>query len=208
MTAATTRPQKDSCPADASVEDAPRRSARDRIFDAARELFYRQGIRAVGVESIAQEAGATKMSLYRAFESKDELVAECLKQSEREAWLWWEATTAPHADDPRAALLAIFDSLMLKAKTCEKRGCAIGNAAVELTDDAHPARAVVVAYNREKRRRLRLLCKALGARDHESLADGLQLLMDGAYLSRLSLGAAGPNASLRQAAESLISAYT
>jgi len=208
MTTATTRPQKDSSPAEAAVEDVPRRSARDRIFDAARELFYRQGIRAVGVESIAQEAGATKMSLYRAFESKDELVAECLKQSEREAWLWWEATTAPHADDPRAALLAIFDSLALKAKTCEKRGCAIGNAAVELTDDAHPARAVVLAYNREKRRRLRALCKALGAHDHEMLADGLQLLMDGAYLSRLSLGAAGPNASLRRAAEALIDSQT
>ena len=192
---------------DSPVEAAPRPSARDRIFAAARELFYRQGIRAVGVESIAQEAGATKMSLYRAFESKDELVAECLKQSEREAWLWWEATTGPYKDDPRAALLAIFDSLALKAKTCEKRGCAIGNAAVELTDDTHPARAVVVAYNREKRRRLRALCKALGARDHETLADGLQLLMDGAYLSRLSLGAAGPNASLRRAAESLIDAY-
>lgn len=193
---------------DSSPEDGPRASARDRIFAAARELFYRQGIRAVGVDSIAQEAGATKMSLYRAFESKDDLVAECLKQSEREAWLWWEATTGPHKDNPRAALLAIFDSLALKAKTCEKRGCAIGNAAVELTDDAHPARAVVVAYNREKRRRLRALCKTLGARDHEMLADGLQLLMDGAYLSRLSLGATGPNASLRRAAESLIDSQT
>lgn len=203
MTTASARIQKDS-----SSEEAPRASARDRIFAAARELFYRQGIRAVGVESIAQEAGATKMSLYRAFESKDDLVAECLKQSEREAWLWWEATTGPHKNDPRAALLAIFDSLALKAKTCEKRGCAIGNAAVELTDDAHPARAVVVAYNREKRRRLRALCKALGARDHEMLADGLQLLMDGAYLSRLSLGAAGPNASLSRAAEALIDSQT
>lgn len=191
---------------DDSAAETPRVSARDRIFAAARELFYRQGIRAVGVESIAQEAGATKMSLYRAFESKDELVAECLKQSEREAWLWWDSTTAPHADNPRAALLALFDGLALKAKTCEKRGCAIGNAAVELTDDSHPARAVVVAYNREKRRRLRVLCKALGARDPDTLADGLQLLMDGAYLSRLSLGATGPNAALRRTAEALIDA--
>jgi len=203
MTTASAERQKDS-----SASEAPRPSARERIFAAARELFYRQGIRAVGVESIAQEAGATKMTLYRAFESKDELVTACLKQSEVEAWQWWEATTSPHAGDPRAALLAIFDSLALKAKTCEKRGCAIGNAAVELTDDTHPARAVVVAYNREKRRRLRALCKALGARDHETLADGLQLLMDGAYLSRLSLGASGPNASLRRAAEALIDAHT
>lgn len=192
-----------------AVPAAPlRRSARDRIFAAARELFYRQGIRAVGVDSIAHEAGATKMSLYRAFESKDELVAECLKESEREAWLWWESTIAPHGSNPRAALLALFDSLAAKSKTCEKRGCAIGNAAVELTDDTHPARSVVVRYNREKRRRLRVLCKALGAHEPEVLADGLQLLMDGAYLSRLSLGATGPNASLRRAAEYLIDSQT
>lgn len=199
MPAASPDTERDSSP-------APRRSARDRIFSAARELFYRQGIRAVGVESIAQEAGTTKMSLYRAFESKDELVAECLREAERNAWDWWETTVAPHAGDPRAAVLALLDSLCAKARTCEKRGCAIGNAAVELTDDAHPAREVVVAYNREKRRRLRALCKAMGARDPELLADGLHLLMDGAYLSRLSLGAGGPNASLRRAAEALIDA--
>jgi len=201
MSAASTGIQKDS-----SAEE-PRASARDRIFNAARELFYRQGIRAVGVESIAQHAGATKMSLYRAFESKDELVAECLKQSEREGWQWWDATVQAYQGDPRAALLALFDSLALKARTCEKRGCAIGNAAVELTDDAHPARAVVVAYNREKRRRLRLLCRELGVRDPDALADGLQLLMDGAYLSRLSLGATGPSAALRKTAETLIDAH-
>ncbi len=201
MSTASARSQKDS-----SIPEAPRGSARDRIFAAARELFYRQGIRAVGVDSIAQEAGATKMSLYRAFESKDELVAECLRQSEREAWQWWDSTIAPHQGNPRAALLALFDSLAAKSKTCEKRGCAIGNAAVELTDPDHPARAVVVAYNREKRRRLRALCTALGAREPQVLADGLQLLMDGAYLSRLSLGAAGPNASLQRAAVALIDA--
>jgi len=196
--------------ADAQSESSgaePRRSARDRIFAAARDLFYRQGIRAVGVESIAQEAGATKMSLYRAFSSKDELVAECLKQSECDAWAWWDATVSQHPTDPRAAVLALFDGLCAKAQTCEQRGCAIGNAAVELTDDAHPGRAVVLGYNREKRRRLRELCTAMGARDPEVLADGLQLLMDGAYMSRQNMGCNGPNASMRRNAEALISAY-
>lgn len=193
---------------DYSEPAAPRRSARDRIFAAARELFYRQGIRAVGVDSIAQEAGATKMSLYRAFASKDELVAECLKQSERDYWAWWDAVTAPHGDDPRATLLALFSGIALKGKTCEKRGCMIGNAAVELTDDAHPARKVVVAYNREKRRRLRALCRDMGADDAELLADGLQLLMDGGHLSRLSLGSAGPASALVKSAEALIAAHS
>ena len=183
-------------------------SARDRIFAAARDLFYRQGIRAVGVESIAQEAGATKMSLYRAFPSKDELVAECLKQSEREFWLWWDETTAPHAKNPEAAVLALFKSMSTKAKTCEKRGCAIGNASVELTDSDHPGRHVVEAHSREKRRRLRELCVAMNAQDPEGLADGLLLLMDGGYLSRLSLGPGGPTASMAKAAQALIRAHS
>ena len=53
-------------------------------------MFYRKGIRAVGVESIAAEAGATKMSLYRNFPSKDELVAEVLREQSREGWAWWD----------------------------------------------------------------------------------------------------------------------
>ena len=58
---------------------ASKRPARDRIFETARELFYQHGIRAVGVETIASEADATKMTLYRNFPSKDELVAEVLR---------------------------------------------------------------------------------------------------------------------------------
>ena len=189
---------------DFSAPSGARRSARERIFTAARDLFYRQGIHGVGVDSIAQEAGATKMSLYRAFPGKDQLVAECLRQSEHEFWNWWDQTIAPHVDDPRAALIALFDAQARKQKAPEDRGCPIANAAVELTDDEHPARQIVLAYNREKRRRLRELCRRLGAASPDELADSLQLLMDGACLSRITLGAKGPAASLRFAAQALI----
>lgn len=189
-----------------SAEAARRPSARDRIFDAARELFYRQGIHAVGVDSIAQEAGATKMSLYRAFPGKDELVAECLRESEQDFWRWWDEIVAPHADDPRAALLALFEAQTRKQKAAEHRGCPIANAAIELTDDEHPAREVVLAYNREKRRRLRDLCRRLGVESPDVLADSLQLLMDGACVSRITLGASGPAANLHRAAAALIDA--
>ncbi|MGQ0700009.1 MAG: TetR/AcrR family transcriptional regulator [Panacagrimonas sp.] len=185
-----------------------RRSARDRIFDAARELFYRQGIRSVGVDSIALEAGATKMSLYRAFPGKDELVAECLRQSEQEFWAWWDETVQPYANDPRAALLALFEGQARKQRAADDRGCPIANAAIELTDAAHPAREVVLAYNREKRRRLRELCRRLVVDAPNVLADSLQLLMDGACLSRIMLGPAGPSASLCKAAEALIDVAT
>ena len=188
------------------AESTRKASARDRIFDAARDLFYRQGIRAVGVDTIAQEAGATKMSLYRAFPGKDELVAECLRESEQDFWRWWDEIVAPHADDPRAALLALFEAQTRKQKAAEHRGCPIANAAIELTEDDHPAREVVLAYTREKRRRLRELCRRLGAEAPDVLADSLQLLMDGACVSRITLGASGPAANLHRAAAALIDA--
>lgn len=184
-----------------------RPSARDRVFAAATALFYRRGIAAVSVDSIAQEAGTTKMSLYRAFPGKDDLVAECLKESNDSFWRWWDETVAPFKNDPRGALNALFESITAKGSTCERRGCAIGNASVEITDDAHPARQVVVAFNIEKRRRLREMAVALKAEEPDALADGLMLLMDGGYFSRLSLGISGPSAGLPRTARALVEAY-
>lgn len=185
---------------------SPRRSARDRIFDAARELFYRQGIRGVGVEAIAEQAGATKMSLYRAFPGKDELVAECLRHSAEQYWQRWDEITTLHAGDPRAALIALFRDLEQKQQSQDDRGCPIANAAVELTADDHPGREIVRAYCQRKRERLRELCARLGISDPGALADGLQLLLDGASLSRVSYGPGGPGVHLTQTATALIDA--
>src|SRR5579863_420307 len=74
---------------------------RDRIFETACDLFYRHGIRAVGVDAIACEAGTNKMSFYRSFASKDELVTEYLREQQREFWSWWRAAIAPYEGDPR-----------------------------------------------------------------------------------------------------------
>lgn len=179
-----------------------KKSARDRIFETACELFYERGIRAVGVETIATEAGATKMTLYRNFPSKDELVAECLREQARDAWTWWDEAIAPHAGDPRRQLEALFDAF--GQKTCDDtRGCAISNAAIELHEPEHPARIVAVDYKREMRKRLGALCKAAGARGGD-LADALFLLLEGAYVARVTLGQGGPAASLSKAARALI----
>jgi len=75
----------------------PKERVRDRIMRTARELFYCRGIHAVGVDTIASEAGTNKMSFYRNFTSKDELVAEYLREVEAEAWGWWDETVAAHA---------------------------------------------------------------------------------------------------------------
>jgi len=183
-----------------------RPSARTRIFTAARELFYRQGIRAVGVDAIAQAAGATKMTLYRAFASKDELVAECLRQSQQEFMAWWDNTVSAHANDPKAALLALFAGIEEKACTCEKRGCAISNASVELSDPQHPGCAVILEHNQQKRQRLHTLAQQLDVKNPAQLSDVLMLLMNGAYFTRAAFGDQPPQFGLAALAALLIEA--
>src|ERR1700733_2504277 len=97
---------------------------RDRIFDTACELFYRHGIRSVGVDAIANEAGTNKMSFYRSFPSKDELVAEYLREQEREYFEWWAAPIAVHAGDPLAQLHALFNAYLGLA--CPKAEAVLG----------------------------------------------------------------------------------
>ena len=79
---------------------------RERILAAARELFYRRGIHAVGVDAIAEAAGTNKMTLYRHFASKDVLVAACLSELTQEFDVAWDAIAAAHAGDPKGQLLA------------------------------------------------------------------------------------------------------
>src|SRR5437762_1568894 len=91
--------------------NANRPSARKRIFDTASELFYRRGIRGVGVETIAAKADTTKMSLYRSFPSKDELVAEWLRAHDANFWSEWDAMQSRHPGDARKQLGAAFAML-------------------------------------------------------------------------------------------------
>lgn len=163
-----------------------RPSARDRICETARDLFYNRGIRGVGVEMIAAEAGTTKMSLYRNFASKDELVAECLCQQESEFWDWWDRTLAPLEGQPRRQIEVLFEALEAQVGDEQwSRGCQFANAAVELPDEEHPARKIILKHHREIRERLRRMCHAMGARQPDTLADGLLLLMAGVYMACL-----------------------
>lgn len=173
-------------PTGKKADKAKRPSARDRICETARDLFYNRGIRGVGVEMIAAEAGTTKMSLYRNFASKDELVAECLCQQEREFWAWWDATLAPLEGQPKLQIEALFKALEAQVGDEQwSRGCQFANAAVELPDEQHPARKIILKHHRDIRERLRRMCVEMGARQPDALADGLLLLMAGAYMACL-----------------------
>jgi AcrR family transcriptional regulator len=190
------------------ISSAPKSRVRDRIMQTARDLFYRYGIHAVGVDTIASEAGTNKMSFYRNFASKDELVEEYLRAEEREGLLWWDQTVAAHAGNPRLQVESLFDVLV--KNTCEKdsRGCALANAAVEITEPDHPARPVIEKYKADMRRRFRRLAYEMHAREPNALGDALMLLWEGAYLTRLTMGQNGPVQGAAKAARALIAAYT
>jgi AcrR family transcriptional regulator len=185
-------------------ETMKRPSARKRIFDAAADLFYRKGIRAVGVETIAQEANATKMSLYRNFPSKDELVAEWLREHDARFWRNWEAMSLRHPDDPRKQLKAAFALLTRHVSDPGARGCPMANAAVEITEKDHPARKVIETHKVRLRAQLARLCVSAGASDPGLLADQLFLLMEGAQVTTMILGVRGPARNVARAADSLI----
>src|SRR5256714_1791065 len=146
----------------ATYEKAERIPPRSRILAAAGELFYRHGIRAVGVDAIAEAAGTNKMTLYRHFASKDELVAECLRQLAAEKEAAWDAIAAAHPGDPLGELQAWLELVDQYLMTLEKRGCALANAAVELPEKDHPARRVIEESKTKHRERLSRLCRAAG----------------------------------------------
>lgn len=171
--------------------ETPRRAA-DRIRDTAFDLFYREGIRAVGVEEIVSQAGVTKPSLYRAFESKDELIAAYLRDYDARFCQRFEAPAADHPDDPKAQLLAYLDKLATRASCDGYRGCGLTNAVIEYPDQAHPAHQVAVQSKQALRDRLRAMCSAMGARAPDELADGLLLLIEGSYVSGQAFGEGGP----------------
>lgn len=162
---------------------APRPRAAERILRSARELFYRQGIRAVGVDEIVANAGVTKPSLYRAYPSKDELAASYLRLYETEFWARFDASVARHPNDPRAQLLDYLEGLGDRSVSPDYRGCGLSNAAVEYPQPDHPARLVSEHHKALLRQRLTTMAAEMGARDPAALGDGLFLLIEGTLVS-------------------------
>jgi AcrR family transcriptional regulator len=181
--------------------------AADRIRKTAREMFYRDGIRAVGVDAIVNQAGVTKPSLYRSFSSKDELAATYLRDYDAEFWARFDGACAAHPGDPRAQLLEYLSGLSQRAVQNGYRGCGLTNAAVEYPEAGHPARVVAVEHKLELRRRLNVMAAGMGAADPEALADGLLLLIEGAFVSSQLFGEGGPAGRVADMADKLIQAH-
>jgi AcrR family transcriptional regulator len=196
---------KSAAPEDRTGKDE--RPPRDRILAAAGDLFYRHGIRAVGVDAIAEAARTNKMTLYRHFASKDELVAEYLRQSAKAADSCWARFAQAHPGDARAQLRTWLEEMAAHVASNDERGCPLVNAAVELPEKGHPARRVIEEHKIAQRSRLIALCAAAGLSEPELLADELYLLLEGARVTAQSVDPAGLGARLKRMSEAVIALH-
>jgi len=160
-------------------------SARDRILATANELFYSEGIRAIGVDTVVARSGVSKTSLYRLFESKDALIAAFAAERDRLFWEWWDRIEEQHADDPRALLDALLTELAERIGRPGFRGCPFLNLTMEFPDKSHPGRVVARNNKEEMRARLAAIAAKLGAADPNRIASQLALLINGASVTGL-----------------------
>lgn len=181
-----------------------RSHARQRLLETARELFYREGIRATGVDTIVEQSGVGKATLYRHFPTKDDLIAAYLAEQAREDETWFEETVATAEGSPRERLLAWFESCAQRIQQPGFRGCPFLNAMAELAEPEHPAYRRAVEHEHAFRDSLARMCLQAGARDPEQLADQLLLVVNGALASSSLFGAASAGRHLKMIAAHLI----
>lgn len=185
-----------------------KKTAASKVFETAMDLFYRRGIRAVGVDEIVCEAGVTKPSLYRAFKSKDELVAACLQESAKEGRAAVAASVAAAGDDPKDRLRALVRHFADKLQCPEFRGCLMSNVAVELSEPGHPGRVVAQDCKGQLRGMVVDLARDLRVAEPGLLADGIILAIEGAFATHHIFGSHGPARSLIATCDGMIALHT
>src|ERR1700757_2327659 len=130
---------------------APRRgepSARERLIEIVIELFYQEGIRAIGIDTVVARSGVSKSSLYRTFASKDELIAAFAESENQRFWRWWDETLECHADAPSRQVRALLEGIGEQIASPQFRGCPFINLANEFPDRQHPGTAIACANKR------------------------------------------------------------
>jgi AcrR family transcriptional regulator len=181
-------------------------SARRRILEAAQRLFYRDGFRAVGIDTIIAEAGVAKMSLYRHFPSKDDLIVAYLEESNRQFWEWLEGSVA-EVDDPAEKLIGMFAAIEKLATSPACLGCTFQGAAAEFPERDHPGHRVALGHKRQVRDRFATLAREAGMREAGELADRLLLLMDGAWVAVRMYGPDNPAHGVAETARTLLDGH-
>lgn len=177
---------------------------KERILQAASELFYRQGIRATGVDAIVKAAGTTKMSLYHYFPSKNDLVLAHLRKSGLEMDNRISSGVSRRAADPETRLLAVFDVFDELLALDEFRGCPFINAATEAAADDDPFKRASAEFYQKLHHRLAAMALEAQARRPELLARQLILLLAGAIIAEQMQRHSQAMPAARAAAEILV----
>lgn len=163
---------------------------RRRIVETADRLFYEAGIRAVGIDRIIAEAGVAKMSLYKHFPSKDDLILAVLEHREQTVLAFFEERMSQHRRRIKDPLRVFFAALRDWVETPSFRGCAFINASVELTDPEHPGFAFARGHKERFGRLLQDLARQAAGRRGAAVAPAIHLLVEGAIVTAVMQGKA------------------
>ena len=179
---------------------------RERILGTASDLFYRRGVRAVGVDVVVEAAGVAKTSLYRYFRTKDDLIAAFLQREDEDFWACWDRVAARHEQDGEAELEAHMAWIGERVGRPHYRGCPQINVAAEFPEEDHPARVVARSHKLELRRRLQAIAERLQVARPEDLGAQLSVVVNGAFVSSQVLAADDATSILVQMTRALIAA--
>lgn len=180
-------------------------TAKEKLLSVAVDLFYNKGIRAVGIEEVVSKAGVAKISLYRSFASKDDLIVAYLERSNEDFWNHMDADVFSKHHTPASKLRGLMDYIQKRTTQPGYRGCPFMNYVGEFADPSHPGHEIVKKNKEEWRRRLLEIAKGLHVSAPSRLADALLALIEGAYgLSQTLRGREGLNQSIGWAAMALV----
>ena len=181
-----------------------RQEMQERILETADRLFYQDGIRAVGIDRIIAEAGVAKMSLYKHFPSKDDLILAVLKYREEGVLEFFRSAMERHGKKAKNPLRAFFAALKEWFETPGFRGCAFQNAAVELADPAHPGTEFVRGHKERFSEFLHGLVEEAIGQSAEKVAPAVALLVEGAVVTAVIQGTPDAADVARDAALKLV----
>ncbi|MFF1374824.1 TetR/AcrR family transcriptional regulator [Streptomyces sp. NPDC058308] len=177
---------------------------RERILDAAEELFQSEGIRRVGVQAIAERARTTKMAIYRHFETKDALVAQWLRIVAADYQAAFDRVEAEHPGRPEEQILGLARFIAEGLPALSHRGCPFINSLAELPDRSHPARQVIEEHKARQTRRLVGMCAAAGLPDPEQAAAEITFVLEGAQVSTQNGSIDRPGERLMRIVEGIV----
>lgn len=186
----------------------PISAKRAHLMATAQRLFYRDGYRIVGIDTLLAEAGVAKMTLYNHFPSKDDLIVAVIEKLDAEVRAALTRAVDAAGNSPTRRLLAVFDWLAAWFKSDDFKGCGFIRALSEFPDPEHPVHQAAWRHKQAVNDLLRQLVADAGVKHPAELANVLSLLVDGAILSAHSTGSAAAATTAKATAASLLKQAT